>query len=85
MGAGAGAKNYSQQESEDIEAKYGIKTEKIIYENGGIYCNLDREECKLSTEVLTHFEKYNNFSKDLDETPDKPNLKSKNTRVIKKH
>jgi hypothetical protein len=83
-GAGAGSKFYTPQEGEEIEAKYGIKAEKLINEKGALYCNLERRESKLSLEVITHFEKYNNFSKDLDETPNpNPNIKTKNTRVPK--
>lgn len=41
-----------------------LKNEKIVEKNGALYCNVEREDYKLSTDVLKSMEKMNNFSKD---------------------
>ncbi len=41
-----------------------VKNEKIHEKNGALYCNLEREEYKLNSDILKSMEKMNNFSKD---------------------
>ena len=41
-----------------------VKNEKIVEKNGALYCNLEREEYKLNSDILKSMEKMNNFSKD---------------------
>jgi hypothetical protein len=88
MGSGAGAhtiktKTPTKNSSEtQIEEKYGIKPEKLYQINGGLYCNLEREEFKLSPEILRGVDQYNNFSRDLDEEPQQQvNFKQQQTKI----
>jgi hypothetical protein len=71
MGSGAGtyskASSNKTKTKSQIEMRYGIKPEKIIEKNGVYYCEIDRDELKISNEVLIALEKYNSFSKDIDE------------------
>jgi len=74
MGSGVPAKTNIKQtptksKGTNIEEKYGMKPEKLYNVEGAIYCNLEREDCKLSPEILKGMAKYNNFSKDLEEEP----------------
>jgi hypothetical protein len=41
-----------------------VKSEKLVEKDGAIYCNLEREEYKLNSDILKSMEKMNNFSKD---------------------
>jgi hypothetical protein len=41
-----------------------VKNEKIVEKDGALYCNLEREEYKLNSDILKSMEKMNNFSKD---------------------
>ena len=71
MGSGAGANvklNSPLKISEGhVEDKNGLKLEKLYEIDGNFYCELSREEFKLSSEVLKGMELYNNFSRDLEE------------------
>jgi hypothetical protein len=74
MGSGVPAKtnnkqNTAKSKGTHIEEKYGIKPEKLYQVDGAIYCTLEREDFKLSADILKGMEKYNNFSRDLDEEP----------------
>jgi hypothetical protein len=75
MGAGATKKENK------IALNYGINPDKLYYKDGGLYCRLERDECKLSTEVLQCMERYNNFSKDFDVEPP-TNIKSRATKSM---
>ena len=70
MGSGVGAKNKNTAELKNdkiIEEKYGIKADKLYEFNGGIYCNLARETNKMSSDILKAMERFNNFSRDIEE------------------
>lgn len=79
-GAGAASKN-SQNKNNLIEVRYGIKPEKIIERDGVYYCDLERDEFKLSNYVLLQMEKYNSFSRDLD---DVSSSKQKSAKIMGK-
>jgi hypothetical protein len=89
MGSGASAGtqggSYSQvkRNNKEIEIRYGIKAEKIVEKNGIYYCNLERDEVKLSTEILSAMERYNNFSKDVDDVPANKTKTTKSATKIK--
>ena len=41
-----------------------IKNEEFIKKNCALYCNVEREEYKLNSDILKNMEKMNKFSKD---------------------
>lgn len=67
---GAGSKTGPNESL--IEEKYGIKPDKIYYMDRCIYYKIERHQFKLGKNVLDKFEKFNNFSKDTDDTPVPP-------------
>jgi hypothetical protein len=68
---GSGAKAHSKRdtsiEKNNFVAKNSIKPEKIINLNGNYYYNLNRNENKLSNDVLSAMSRFNNFSRDTEE------------------
>lgn len=87
MGSGAsagtqgGSQSHMRRNNKEIEIRYGIKAEKIVEKNGIYYCNLERDEIKLSSEIINAMERYNNFSKDIE---DVPSNKAKTTKSVTK-
>ena len=74
MGAGS---TTGPNESQ-IEEKYGIKSDRLYYIDRCIYYKIDRNEFKLSKNVLQKFENFNNFSKDSEDIPLPPVINAKN-------
>jgi|LauGreDrversion4_2_1035121.scaffolds.fasta_scaffold415966_2 hypothetical protein len=68
MGAGSTKGPYINQ----VEDKYGIKSEKLYYVDGCLYYKPERSEFKLHKNVLKSFENFNKFSKDNEDTPIQP-------------
>ncbi len=87
MGSGAGAvskkKNVNSAKvstNTNIEGRYGIKSDKVKEIDGAFYCVLDRSEAKISEDILIAFDRYNQFSKDVDDVlfqRVKPKVKNK--------
>jgi len=71
MGSGAiVSKNNSydlEKNDNQVELHFRIRHQNIIDKNGEFYCMLNRDEYKLSNQVLLAMEMENNFSIDSDD------------------
>ncbi len=67
-----GAGSTSGASASQIEERYGISADKLYHLDGKNYYRLERTEFKLSSAVLTSFEKNNNFSREVEDTPMPP-------------
>ena len=47
-----------------VTMSFHTKDEDVVKQNSVMYCNVEREDFKLNSEILKSMEKFNKFSKD---------------------